>query len=144
MPAMVRWEPQRDLWDIQRSLSRLLDVGRVDGELGSGFATDVYETPDDVLVTADLPGIPLKDITVQFHGGQLSIRASRKLEGPQGASELRLERASGEFVRTFAVAAPIQPEAIEASYRDGVLTIRLPKAEEARPRQIPVKVVAAH
>jgi HSP20 family protein len=132
-------DPMRAVADVQRSLSRLFDNVRTGSPRIAGFAADVYETPDEVVVRADLPGVRAEDVHVQYQEGQLSIRATRKSPVPEGASALVRETPSGEFLRVFNLGFPVNAERIQAAQADGVLTVQLPKSEEARPRQIPVR-----
>lgn len=140
--SVVRWDPVREVAELQRSLSRLFDNLRVDEGSGHGFPVDIYETDDEVVVSADLPGVRPEDIQVHYHGGQLSIRYKRVLRMPQDAVCHRQERVEGEFVRTFSLATPINADAVRAEHEAGVLAVHLPKHAQAKPRQIPVQAKA--
>lgn len=138
--SVVRWDPLRELEDVQRSISRLFDA-RSGADLRAGLVpVDVYETAAEVVVRADLPGVQPGDIQVQQHDGQLYIRALRRAEAPEGASWLVHQTPEGELTRSFAVGVPVEVGGVEASFDAGVLEVHLPKAEHARPREIPVKV----
>ncbi len=137
--SLVHWDPLHEVSDLQRSVNRLFDTARLDGAPARGFPVDIYETDSEIVVLADLPGVRPEDVRVQFHGGQLSIRARRLEPDIPSPVWLRQERADGEFLRTFTLGTPITASDVEADHADGVLTVRLPKSEEARPRQVPVR-----
>lgn len=104
-------------------------------------ALDVYEDKDALTVNVELPGMKKEDISVSFEDGVLAISGERKNE--QEAKEdttYRSERFYGRFHRSLTLPKPINVEKVKAAYKDGILTITLPKAEEARPRQINVSV----
>jgi HSP20 family protein len=145
--AIVRWNPSapRDLLGFQEEVNRMLDsfVGRPARNLSEGFAppTEIEETPEEFLVKLDLPGISQKDVKVSLMGDTLTVRGERKLENTQKNGNVHhSERLYGSFERTFRLGAPVRNDGVTASYRDGVLEIHVPKAEEARMREIEVKV----
>jgi HSP20 family protein len=140
--SVVRWDPFREMRELQRSINQLFD-DRSGGEPPAvGFPVDVYETPEEVVVRADLPGIREEDIQVQHHDGVLYIRAQRAVEAPEGAVWLVHQTPSGGLFRAFSLAVPVDVDSVHATYEDGVLELRLPKAPEARPKSIPVRVGA--
>jgi HSP20 family protein len=99
---------------------------------------DITEDKDQIVLKVDLPGVKQEDIDVELEGETLTIRGERQLP-EQGTNEcVRAERVSGPFLRTFSVVTPVQADKISASYRDGVLTITVPKAEESKPRRIQI------
>jgi HSP20 family protein len=103
-------------------------------------ALDVVEFEDRIELQADLPGLSEKDIDVQFEDGALTLRGERSLAAPEGGRVLRRERSASRFVRSFALGDEVDVDRIQATMRDGVLRITLPKSERARPRQIPIGV----
>jgi len=103
-------------------------------------ALDLAEFEDRFELHADLPGLSEKDIDVQFEDGALRIRGERSLAVPEGGRALRRERSATRFARSLALGDEVDVERIQATMRDGVLRITLPKSERARPRQIPVAV----
>ena len=103
-------------------------------------AVDLVEYEDRLELVADLPGLSEKDIDLQFEDGVLTVRAERSLAAPEDGRVLRRERGAQRFARSFALGDTVDVDRIEATMRDGVLRIRLPKSERARPRQIPVSV----
>ncbi len=148
--ALVRWSPYRDLMNIQDEFNRMIDrfFGRdFFGDLES-ISTDVFypamdvkETKDKFIVTAELPGMKKEDIHIKFQDGALILEAERKEEKEEKDQNYhRRERHYGKFYRSFLLPTKIQADKINAKYKDGVLTIELPKAEEAKPKEIEVKV----
>jgi HSP20 family protein len=150
--TLIRWRPTsmtplRDLTSIQDEVNRLFDGFFTRGSLGSDLATvftppvDIEETPEEFVIRADLPGIPQKDVKVSLMGDTLTIRGERREErSTKEGSHHRMERVSGTFERSFTLGAPVRADAVKAQVRDGVLEVRVPKAEEARLRQIDVQV----
>lgn len=104
-------------------------------------AVDIAEEGEKMVVRAELPGIPEKDIEIQFENGVLTIRGEKKFEKKDEESNYyRIERSYGTFTRSFTLPRSVDPDGISASYRDGILEVTIPKKEEARPRQIKIKV----
>jgi HSP20 family protein len=106
---------------------------------------DVLETENELVLKADLPDASLKDVNIQIEQGTLSIKGDRKFENVEGKGTgyHRIERSYGEFQRYFSLPDSVEPEKVKADYRDGVLTVTLPKKEVAKPRTIKVEVAAA-
>ena len=112
-------------------------------QLLSGWtpALDVHEDKDNFVVRAELPGMKREDIDVSLHDGALSISGERKTEKKYEEAEVyRTERFFGKFQRTVTLPAAVAADKVKAQYKDGVLTITLPKTEEAKPKQIDVNV----
>jgi HSP20 family protein len=102
---------------------------------------DIYETEHQLVVKADLPDIDEKDLDIRVENNVLTIRGERKFEKEVSEENyLRVERAYGAFSRSFTLANTVNPEAIQATYRNGVLILTIPKREEAKPKQIKVNV----
>lgn len=102
---------------------------------------DLRETPDAFIATLELPGMKREQIEVSVHEGVLSVSGERLPSEPsEGCSVYRSERPFGRFQRSVSLPKPVQAEATKATYRDGILTVTLPKAEEAKPKQIEVSV----
>ena len=102
---------------------------------------DVEETAEGYLFRADLPGMTEKDVKVSLTGDTLTLRGERKRETDKTSGNVhRTERAFGTFERTFTLPAPVRGDQVKASYRNGVLEIHVPKADEARVREIEVQV----
>jgi HSP20 family protein len=112
-------------------------------QLLSGWtpALDVHEDKDNFVVQAELPGMKREEIDVSLHDGVLSISGERKTEKKYEEAEVyRTERFFGKFQRTVTLPTPVAADKVKAQYKDGVLTITLPKTEEAKPKQIDVNV----
>ena len=148
--AIVRWwDPLRDLSSIQEKMNQLFEDtlsrtrGREEG-LGTGMwtpAVDIYETGDSVVVKAELPGLAKDQVGIEVKDGVLTLKGERKVEKEvQEENYHRVERAYGTFQRSFSLPASVDQERIGATLRDGVLEVRLGKREQAKPRQIQVKV----
>jgi HSP20 family protein len=106
-------------------------------------AVDIRETEHDLIVKGDLPGVDPKDLDIRVENNVLTIRGERKFENKaEQDNYLRVERAYGSFFRSFALANTVNPEGIKANYENGVLTLVIPKREEAKPKQIKVNVGA--
>lgn len=102
-------------------------------------ATDIYETAEDVVVIADLPGVPPENVDVSLERQQLTIRGRLPIKAHEGYRRALAEYGEGDFERSFTLTDAIDRERIEASHRNGVLMLRLPKAERARSRRIQVQ-----
>lgn len=102
---------------------------------------DIMETDDALIVKADLPDVELKDIDIQIENGTLTLKGERKFEKEdKKVGYHRVERAYGSFVRCFSIPETVDPEKVRAEYKNGVLTVTLPKKEVAKPRTIKVEV----
>ncbi len=145
---LVRWDPFRDLTNLQQSINKLfeesfLQLPKRAGMFASAwtFPVDVQETADSVIVRAEIPGVEKDDIKVHFVNNQLTIQGERKQEArEEGARFLKLERTYGNFYRSFTLDIPVKVDEIKANYKNGVLEIILPKKEEVKPKEIQVEV----
>ena len=105
---------------------------------------DIKETENELVVKADVPGLEMKDIDVKLENGTLTIRGERKFEAAKDEGGWhRVERSYGTFERVFTLPDSVNPEGVKADYKNGVLTVTLPKKEVAKPRQIMVNVAAS-
>jgi HSP20 family protein len=147
--ALVRWQPT-ELFDLRNEMNRIFDNFRSDeaASEASHAATwrpsvDIAENKNEFVITADLPGITREDIDVSVTEGRLTLRGERRqtLDEKSGSVH-RAERVWGRFARVFDLPAAVSVDRIAAICRDGVLTITVPKAEEAKPKQIEVKISA--
>jgi len=149
MTTIARLEPFRGLSTLQDQFNRLFSESfRTQGEethlTSWAPAVDISETPDELVVKADLPDVNEKDIDVRVENNLLTISGERKFE--KSVSEenfLRVERAYGSFSRSFSLPNTLNTDAVAAEYRNGVLTVTLPKREETKPRQVKVMVTSA-
>lgn len=144
--TLSRWEPFRGASTLQEQVNRLfndvLDRSSEESSLTSWApAVDIYETAQELVVKADLPDVDAKDLDIRVENNILTIRGDRKFEKKVAEENyLRVERAYGAFSRSFSLANTVNSEAIKAEYQDGVLTLTIPKREEAKPKQIKVNV----
>src|SRR2546427_13293613 len=149
MRIMNRLElPSRGATTLQEQINRVFGdvVGRTGEESNLtpwAPAVDIYETEHELVVKADLPDVNEKDLDIRVENNVLTIRGERKFENSVSEDNyLRIERACGAFSRSFSLPNTVDPDAIKAEYRDGVLTVHVPKREEAKPKQIKVSVAA--
>ena len=153
--AIIRWQkPEfstRSAFDrlsnLRHQFDQLFDAPWTEGTRTTPFlngwvpAIDVFEDKNLVRVTAELPGMKKEGIEVTLHDGVLSISGERKAEADRKTGEVhRTERFFGRFQRAVTLPTPVAADKISASYKDGVLTVTLPKSEEAKPKQIQVNV----
>ena len=103
-------------------------------------ALDVYQTADDVVALVELPGMRKEDIELSLHDGVLTISGERKDETPESDKTARTERFVGKFRRSISLPTRVDSNKVNATYKDGILTVTLPKAEEVKPKQIQVNV----
>ncbi|MDZ7316023.1 MAG: Hsp20/alpha crystallin family protein [candidate division KSB1 bacterium] len=144
--AIVRWRPFRELNTLQREMNRMFESFFRDfeeesgGELAWYPSIDVKETNDKVEVFAELPGMRKEDIKVSVRDNVLQISGEKKREEEEkDANYHRIERVYGTFSRTITLPAHVEIGKVEAYFKDGVLRLTLPKAEEEKPRQIEIK-----
>lgn len=136
-PRFDRLTPLRDLLD---SAFQLAGAGSAFGA-GWSPSLDVYEDDDQVTVQVELAGMKKEDFDISLQDNTLTISGERKSEGGKREGEsFRSERIFGAFQRTVALPAPVTADKVKASYQDGVLTVTLPKAEEARAKKIEVSL----
>ncbi len=144
--TLNRWEPFRGAATLQEQVNRLfgsaLEHSGEESNLTSWApAVDIYETEHELVVKADLPEIDPKDLDIRVENNILTIRGERKFEKKVNEENyLRVERAYGSFSRSFSLANTVNSEAIKADYQNGVLTLTVPKREEAKPKQIKINV----
>ena len=157
--TLIRWKPVRDvtawhpvsdlaseIFDMQREIDHLFDRFR-GGSVDNGYsnslmpAVDIIERESDFYIKAELPGVQKEDVKISVQNDVLTIRGEKKQETEKkGENYHRVERTYGSFQRSFTLPASVHSGRIEASFDNGVLTINLPKAEEAKPKEIEVKV----
>jgi HSP20 family protein len=145
---LVRWEPFEGLSRIQSRINDLFDesFGRSRANSASTPGVwfppvDILEGRDSYLIRAELPGMKREDFNLEVHDGSLTLSGERKFEEPANDVEYhRVERAAGRFSRSFYLPQTVKSDGIKATYRDGILEIHVPKADEAKPRQISISV----
>ena len=146
-PEISNWTGFGRLTDLRDEIDRLFEAPLAEltrtSHLLSGWtpALDMYEDRDSVFVRLELPGMKKEEIEISLHDGSLSISGERKSEEQFKEAEVyRAERFFGRFQRTVALPAPVAADKVKAQYKDGILTVTLPKAEEAKPKHIDVNV----
>jgi HSP20 family protein len=146
--AIVRWEPFRDLVSQER-------LNRLFGELARGFgeeeggtrawapAVDIFETDQNLVLKAELPGVDPKDVEIRVEDNTLYLKGERKFEKETKEENYhRVERVYGSFARSFSLPSSVDFDKTTAEYKDGILTVTMPKREEAKPKTIKIQAVS--
>jgi HSP20 family protein len=145
---LVPWRPFRDLERVRREMDRLWDsffeerpTRRV-AEMGEWLPSlDVSETKNDIVVKAELPGMDTKDVDISLINDVLTIKGEKKQEKEEKEEDYHfVERSYGSFTRSIRLLRDVQSDKISASYKNGVLKITLPKSEEAKKKEVKIKV----
>lgn len=152
--SIIRFNPVRDLLNVEREFSKLFKsfedrfgISKND-DTENGYEnavwmplTDIYEEKDNYKIKVDLPGINKEDVKISFSEGRLSISGERVQEQESKNSKChRVERTYGKYFRSFNLPKEIKEDKIKAEFKDGQLTIVIPKAEEVKPKEIEIKV----
>lgn len=146
---LIRWDPVKELEDMSERLNRMFarpvtrrDNGKETLTVADWVPTvDIEEGEQDYHITAELPGLKKEDVKITVQEGVLTLQGERKQEKEeQGKRFHRVERSYGAFVRSFALPDAVDEAKVSAEFKDGVLHIRLPKSERAKPKAIEVKV----
>ena len=144
---LVRWRPMRDMETLHNRINRLFDGSffptfSLDDGISLGNwrpVVDIYENEDTVVVKAELPGVEKEDLKVDLKDGVLTLSGERSHEKEvKEENYYRKERAFGSFHRSFRVPEGIDPDKINAEFKDGVLKVEIPKPEEKKPKKIAV------
>jgi HSP20 family protein len=143
MTTITRWDRFNGFSNLQEQVNRLFENGRSDNSALTTWApaVDIYETENELVLKADLPDINEKDLDIRIENNMLTVRGERKFE--QNVKEdnyLRVERTYGAFSRSFSLPSTVNNEAIKADYKNGVLTVEMPKRAESKPKQVKVNV----
>ncbi len=142
---LTRWDPFQEMLNLRRTVDRLFDNASPERDWPQtstwGLAVDMVENKDDFVVKASIPGINPDDLDISYSDETLTIKGEIKEDKEVKEDQYHLrERRIGSFIRSITLPTKIKGEAIEASYQDGVITLRLPKAEEVKPKRIAIKV----
>lgn len=147
--AIVRWDPFREMMTLRNAVDRMFEdsiVPRITSLNNGGetpMALDVYQTDDEVVIKASLPGVKPEDVDISITGDTVTIKGEMKEEAEvREENYLHRERRYGTFSRMVQVPVSVQEDKAEATFEDGILKLSLPKAEEVKPRQIKVKARA--
>jgi HSP20 family protein len=147
MSSLMRWDPFRDAMSLRNAMDRLFEDSFVTPHFGwiapagaAGMAIDVYETKDEVVVKAALPGVKPEQVEVTITGDALTIRGeSEEKQETREENYIRKERRYGTFARSVTLPAGLTADKAEAIFENGVLTLKIPKSEEVKPKSIKVK-----
>lgn len=144
--TLVRWRPVTDITSIQNEIDRVFDsffrTGVPAGSQGYAWApaVDVRENAEAFTLVAEVPGISKEDLQISFTDGVLTLRGEKKVEQEfSNENWHQVERAFGRFERHIRLTAPVDATKIKARVQDGVLTVNVPKAEDAKPREIKIE-----
>jgi HSP20 family protein len=147
MTVLTRWDPYRELSALQNRLSRLFDEqyngGREESLTAGAFVppVDIYEDEQSVQLKLEVPGVSEKDLDIRVENNVLTVNGQRKFEKDEKEENFRrVERRYGSFSRSFTLPNTVSTEDIQANYDHGVLSVRLAKRAEAKPKQIKVSV----
>ena len=147
--AIVRWDPFEDLISLQDRMNRLFEQtlsrsrGEPEGATAAAWspAVDIYETAEDIVLQAELPGLTKEDIDIQVRENRLTLKGERRLDKEiKRENTFRMERAYGAFQRVFNLPNAVQADKIRAVFKEGVLKVNIPKAVEGKPKQIKIEV----
>ena len=142
-PELSFWTPFKQLSSLRDEIDRLFEspAWREGTQFSSGWIppVDVFEDKDNLVVKAELPGMKRENIEISLHDGVLTLSGERKSEEKHSDAETyRSERFLGRFQRTVTLPTTVNADKVQATYKDGVLTITLPKADDAKPRRIEI------
>lgn len=145
MARIIRWNPLREIVDVQRQLDKVFDDMNTNfaqgdwNQTGNWLAFDIHENDDNYIVQANLPGFNSDDIDVTLHDNTLTVSAeNHREELREGERQLVSERRYGRFHRSIRLPETVDSERVEANFDNGVLMLQIAKSEVAKPRQIPV------
>ena len=146
--SIVKWDPFKDLVNLRDTMNRMFsESGLPRRGWDEDFTTsswaprvDIFEKGDNIVMKAELPGISKEDIDINVENNILTLKGERKREKEvEEENFYRIERYHGTFSRSFTLPRTVDPEKIDAKYRDGVLELTLPRAEEAKQKKIQIK-----
>jgi HSP20 family protein len=146
--SVERWDPFWNMSDIQGEVNRLFDsfLGRPMASTGSTVRSwapvlDMHETKDDLVLNFELPGVADKDVSLSITGDLLTVKGERAFNrDSHGENTHHIERVYGKFERSVQLPMPVQADKVKATYRVGVLEVRLPKVEEVKPKAIKIDI----
>src|SRR5579862_7300555 len=146
MSAITRWDPFHNLSTLQEQVNRLFEGSLPRRSEEAALTTwapavDIYETENELVLKADLPDVTERDLDVRVENNMLTVRGERKFENTVKEDKyLRVERSYGSFSRSFSLPSTVDTEKIHADYKNGVLSVQLPKRAESKPKQVKVNV----
>lgn len=151
--TLVKWNPSKELLNVEREFNKLFntfnrrfgfDDRATNEELENAVwspLTDIAENKDQYILKMDLPGVSKENLKLSYSDGELIINGERKQEKEDKDSKYhRIERTYGKYFRSFSLPQTIQADKINAEFNDGQLTVTVPKSEEAKPKELEIKV----
>ncbi len=146
--SLIRWDPFADMAQLREQVNRLFEQSLTHSgnePMGTRVwapAVDIHETDAAIVLEMEIPGIKPEAIDIQLVGDTLTVKGERTLAREEDTTKryVRVERAYGAFQRSFTLGIPVEQGGVCAAYKDGVLTITLPKAESVKPKQVKVEV----
>lgn len=148
--ALMRWDPFQDLWQVREEVNRLFDhtlnrYPALRGVRGWQPAVDMYEDDKEITVKAEIPGVEPKDVDITVTADSISLKGELKEETERREDGyIRAERRFGQFYRTLPLPAEVKPEEAQATFKNGVLEVRMPKAQVGRREGVKVKINEVH
>jgi HSP20 family protein len=146
----MRWDPFQDLWQVREEVNRLFDhtLNRYPALKGLRSwqpAVDMYEDDKEIIVKAEIPGVEPKDVDITVTADSISLKGELKEETERREDGyIRAERRFGQFYRTLPLPAEVKPEEAQATFKNGVLEVRMPKAQVGRRQGVKVKINEVH
>lgn len=146
MADLIRWSPADDLFDIQDNINKVFGnyLSARGGQakvIGWMPPVDITESENEFLIKADIPGMKKEDIKISLDENTLAISGERKEEKEEkGKNFVKKEKVFGSFMRSFALPHSVDAKGIKASYKEGVLSVNVPKSEESKPREIKIDI----
>lgn len=147
--SIVRWDPFRELEDMSDRLNRVFGRSSLTQEAGKNAlvefdwapSVDISESNEEFVIKAELPGVNKDDVKIGVEDGVVRIQGERKQEKEEKDKKFhRVERSYGSFLRTFSLPTNVDESRIQAQYKEGLLTVRLPKAANPKPKALEIKV----
>ena len=144
---LVRWNPWNEMWDLRNRINRtfggtMFPVARDQEELSLSCwnpAVDIYQEENNIVITAELPGVDKEHLTVDVKERVLTLKGERSGDNEVNKEHFyRRERVYGTFERAFTLPAEVDPDKIQADFKDGVLKINVPRSEKEQPKQITI------
>ncbi len=146
MNSVIRWNRFRNLSNLQDQMNQLFDSASPSHAENSALTSwapfvDIHETENELVLKADIPGVEEKDIDIRVENNTLTVRGERNFSSEvKEDNYLRIERNYGSFSRSFGLPNTVNTEAIKADYKNGVLTVEMPKRAESKPKQVRINV----